>query len=85
MSPAEYKSERQRRGTLKSVAAQLGVHWTTLARRESAAIEITIEAGLALRSLPLRSHKSPQRAKSEESKQQTRPTVNREPRTENQA
>lgn len=57
MSPAVYKTERQRRGTLKGVAALLGIHWTTLARRESGVIEITTEMGLALCALPLRSPK----------------------------
>jgi hypothetical protein len=52
MSPATYKSERQLRGTLKGVAALLGIHWTTLARRESGVIELTTEMALAIRSLP---------------------------------
>ena len=41
MTPAKYKTERQKRGTLKGVAALLGIHWTTLARRESGVIELT--------------------------------------------
>lgn len=53
----KYKTERQRRGTLKSVAALLGIHWTTLARRESGVIELTTEMTLAIRSLPLRKPK----------------------------
>ena len=52
MTKETYKIERQKRGTLKDVAALLGVHWTTVARRESGAIEITNEAALALLSLP---------------------------------
>jgi len=57
MTPADYKIERQRRGTLKGAAALLGIHWTTLARRESGVIELTIEMALAMRSLPLRKTK----------------------------
>jgi hypothetical protein len=57
MTPESYKAERQRRGTLKSVAALLGIHWTTLARRESGVIELTTEMALALCSLPLRKPK----------------------------
>jgi hypothetical protein len=57
MSPADYKIERQRRGTLKVVAALLGIHWTTLARRESGVIELTTEMAMAIRSLPLRKPK----------------------------
>lgn len=57
MTPSDYKSERQRRGTLKGVAALLGIHWTTLARRESGVIELTTEMALAMRSLPLRKTK----------------------------
>jgi hypothetical protein len=61
MTPADYKTERQKRGTLKGVAALLGVHWTTVARRESGAIEFSNEAVLALQSLPLRSPKEPRK------------------------
>jgi hypothetical protein len=57
MNHADYKAERQRRGTLKGVAALLGIHWTTLARRESGVIELTTEMALAIRSLPLRKPK----------------------------
>ena len=59
MTFADYKTERQRRGTLKGVAALLGIHWTTLARRESGVIELTTEMALAIRSLPLRKPKRP--------------------------
>lgn len=48
MTPADYKKERQQRGTLKSVAALLDIHWTTLARRESGVIELTTEMVLAI-------------------------------------
>lgn len=71
MSPNQYKIERQQRGTLKGVAALLGVHWTTLARRESGAIEITTEAALALRSLPIRSPKRPRTRKGQNKEQNT--------------
>ena len=57
MSPADYKTERQRRGTLKGVAALLGKHWTTIARRESGEITFDREIWLALCSLPLRKAK----------------------------
>lgn len=54
MSPAEYQAQRQLRGTQESVAAQLGVHPQTLAKRERGAADapITREAELALLSLP---------------------------------
>ena len=61
MSAENYKNECEKRGTLKGVAALLGVHWTTVARRESGAIELTTEAVLALRSLPLRSPQKPRK------------------------
>jgi len=57
MNAASYKSERQRRGTLKGVAALLGKHWTTIARRESGEITFDREMWLALCSLPLRKTK----------------------------
>ena len=61
MTKETYKIEREKRGTLKDVAALLGVHWTTVARRESGAIELTNEAALALMTLPLRSPKEPRK------------------------
>lgn len=57
MTPSDYKAERQRRGTLKNVAALLGKHWTTIARRESGEITFDREMWLALCSLPLRKPK----------------------------
>ena len=51
MSPADYKREREARGTQESVAALLGVDRTTLARRETGALPITREAELALLAL----------------------------------
>ena len=54
MTPNDYQRERQLRGTQNSVAAQLGVHAQTIAKRERAAPDapITREAWLALLSLP---------------------------------
>lgn len=53
MTPEEYRIERQLRGTQESVAAQLGVHAQTIAKRERGAPDapITREAWLALLSL----------------------------------
>ena len=54
MSTAEYQTQRQLRGTQESVAAQLGVHAQTIAKRERGAPDapITREAWLALLALP---------------------------------
>lgn len=59
MSPDEYRIERERRGTQASVAAQLGVHAQTIAKRERGAADapITREAALALLSLPKKTRK----------------------------
>jgi transcriptional regulator with XRE-family HTH domain len=51
MTAADYKSERQQRGTQTEVAALLGVTQVTLSRRETGG-EITKEAWLALLSIP---------------------------------
>ena len=51
MNPADYKAQRELRGTQASVAALLGVNRVTIARRESGAM-ITQEAWLALNALP---------------------------------
>ncbi len=53
MSPDQYRTERKKRGTQASVAAQLGVHPQTIAKRERGAPDapITREAWLALLSL----------------------------------
>ena len=53
MSPAEYKRERQRRGTQATVAAALDVQRETITRRETGDAPIHREAWLALLSLPL--------------------------------
>ena len=54
MNPFEYQTERKKRGTQASVAALLGVHPQTIAKRERGAPDapITREAWLALLSLP---------------------------------
>lgn len=52
MTAESYKSEREKRGTQMSVAAILGVHQVTIARRETGALPITREAWLALLALP---------------------------------
>jgi len=67
MNAASYKSERQRRGTLKGVAALLGKHWTTIARRESGEITFDREMWLALCSLPLRKTKDSRKGTNETS------------------
>ena len=53
MTAKDYQRERQRRGTQTAVAAVLGVHQVTIARRETGALPITREAWLALKSLPI--------------------------------
>lgn len=53
MTPANYKRERQRRGTQASVAAALDVQRETITRRETGDAPIHREAWLALLSLPL--------------------------------
>ena len=54
MTAEQYRRERRRRGTQASVAARLGVHRVTIAKREGGAEDapITAEAWLALLSLP---------------------------------
>jgi len=51
MNAADYKSERQQRGTQEQVAALLGVSRVSIARRETGEQVITREAQLALLSL----------------------------------
>lgn len=51
MNSAEYKAERQRRGTQTEVAELLGVRQATISERENGG-EITREAWLALCALP---------------------------------
>ena len=52
MTATEYRAERRKRGTQHSVAALLGVHQVTIARRETGAQPINREAELALLALP---------------------------------
>lgn len=52
MSADKYKTERAKRGTQESVAAQLGVNRVTVAKREAGMQPITREAWLALLALP---------------------------------
>lgn len=52
MTPADYKMEREQRGTQATVAALLLVSRVTVARRETGEQVITREAELALLSLP---------------------------------
>lgn len=51
MSPDQYRTEREKRGTQASVAALLRVDPQTISRRERGEIPITHEAALALLSL----------------------------------
>lgn len=53
--PSKYKSEREQRGTQSEVAALLGVNRVSIARRETGAQVITVEAWKALLSLPKKS------------------------------
>ena len=64
MSPDQYRTEREKRGTQASVAALLRVDPQTISRRERGEIPITHEAALALLSLPKkRAHRRPQNTK----------------------
>lgn len=51
VTPDQYRTEREKRGTQSSVAALLCVDPQTISRRERGEIEITREAELALLSL----------------------------------
>ena len=52
MTADEYRDARKKRGTQHAVAAALGVHQVTIARRETGAQPINREAELALLALP---------------------------------
>lgn len=52
MTPAEYRTARQERGSQEKVAALLGVARSTVERREKGKMPITREACLALLALP---------------------------------
>jgi len=51
MNAAEYKAERERRGTQEEVAAALGVSRVTIARRETGTRPVIREAWIALLAL----------------------------------
>ena len=59
MNFADYRTERERRGTQAGVAALLGVDPQTISRRERGEIPITHEAALALLSLPKKRKRTP--------------------------
>ena len=53
MTPAQYRTERQRRGlTQAGLAALLGLAREAIVRREAGTQRITEEAAIALRSFP---------------------------------
>ena len=52
MTAADYKNEREKRGTQEEVAALLGVSRVTIARRETGTRPVIREAWLALLALP---------------------------------
>jgi len=52
MTAAEYRAEREARGTQAGVAAVLDVARSTVERRESGKMPVTREAWLALLALP---------------------------------
>lgn len=52
MTADEYRDARKKRGTQHAIAAALGVHQVTIARRETGAQPINREAELALLALP---------------------------------
>lgn len=52
MTAADYKAERELRGTQGEVSAMLGVSRVTIARRETGARPVIQEAWLALLALP---------------------------------
>jgi DNA-binding XRE family transcriptional regulator len=52
VTAAAYKSARERLGTQAEVAARLGLHRVTIAKREAGTIPITTEAAIAIRAIP---------------------------------
>jgi transcriptional regulator with XRE-family HTH domain len=58
MTAAEYKAERESRGTQEGVAALLGISRVSVARRETGEQPISREAELAILSLPKKRKKS---------------------------
>ena len=53
MTAKQYKQARRARGFITDVAAKVGVHWTTINKRELGTIPITKEAELVLLGIPL--------------------------------
>ena len=53
MTKEKYRAERQRRGTMMRVAELLGVHWTTISRRERGVVGITREVAAGMAGLPV--------------------------------
>lgn len=51
MTPADYKREREARGSQKAVAELLEIDPQTISRRERGEIPVTREAWLALRAI----------------------------------
>ena len=54
---ADYRTERQKRGSQKGVALTLEVDWRTIQRREAGDVPVSREAWIALCALPLRKTK----------------------------
>lgn len=52
MTAQEYKAARRRIGTWKYAAAQLGIDWRTVAKREAGTAKISPEAAHAIRAVP---------------------------------
>jgi transcriptional regulator with XRE-family HTH domain len=61
MTSTEYRDARKKRGTQHAVAAALGVHQVTIARRETGVQPINREAELALLALPQKTTPRPMR------------------------
>ncbi len=55
MNAADYKIQREQRGTQMIVAALLGISRITLSRRETGVLPISREAELAICALPKKS------------------------------
>lgn len=53
MIPKHYKYERQKRGSQRAVAERLKIHRQTIAKRETGENPISLEAEIALLSLPV--------------------------------
>mgnify|MGYP000917476389 CR=1 FL=1 len=69
MTAADYKNEREKRGTQEEVAALLGVSRVTIARRETGTRPVIREAWLALLALPKK------RARAKRPNDKIQPTV----------